>query len=95
MIAYHITSKDNAKKILREGFSEHRNSFTRKEDVKLYLSHPAFREFIGKYPVVLEVHIPKRHIVKRVKDKLYHNKSAVEIITRRFWPESIKKVVMR
>lgn len=92
MLVYHITSAQNAKKILKEGFGEHRNSFTRKQDVQLYLQHPAFREFIGKHPVILEVHVPTRFIVSKKKDKLYKNKSAVEIVTRRFWPDHIKKV---
>jgi len=89
MLAYHITDRSYVKEILKEGFVGKRHSFTRKQDVQLYLKHPAFREFV-RHPVVLEVDIPKGKIVRTTWDRLFEGKSAREFITRPFRPVSVR-----
>ena len=89
MLAYHITDRSYVKELLKEGFVGKRHSFTRKQDVKLYLAHPAFREFV-RHPVVLEVEVPKGKIIKIVRDRLFEGKLAKEIITRPFRPVHVR-----
>ena len=89
MLFYHVTDRSYVKDIMQHGFMGRRNSFTRKQDVRLYLRHPTFREFVRR-PVVLEVEVPKKAIVKTVLDRLFEEKAAKETITRPFRPVSVR-----